>query len=112
VARGGPGAMSSPDYPGPWTGVVAGGSSGIGFACAKRLVEAGGHVVLAGIDANEVHSAVKELSGRGDVVRGFTGDLSEPVEARSLLEVAAGVGPVKVVVNSVGFQRYGTAEST
>jgi NAD(P)-dependent dehydrogenase (short-subunit alcohol dehydrogenase family) len=104
--------MSSFDYPGPWTGVVAGGSSGIGFACAKRLVDAGGRVVLAGIDANEVRSAVNELEGRGDVVTGFTGDLSEPVEARRLLETAAGVGPVKVVVNSVGIQRYGTAEST
>ena len=57
--------MSSSDYPTPWTAVVAGGSSGIGLACVKRLLEAGSQVVLAGIDAEEVDSAVQDLSDRG-----------------------------------------------
>lgn len=104
--------MSWREYQGQWTGVVAGGSSGIGRACAQRLLEAGAQVVLAGIDAEEVCSVVEVLSDAGTVVRGFTGDLSEPAEARRLLETAAAVGPVRVVVNSVGIQRYGTAEST
>jgi NAD(P)-dependent dehydrogenase (short-subunit alcohol dehydrogenase family) len=106
------GRMSSSDYQGLWTGVVAGGSSGIGLACAKRLLEAGAQVVLAGVDAEEVQSAVEALSDKGAVVRGFAGDLSEPSEARRLIETAAAVGPVRVMVNSVGIQRYGTAEST
>jgi NAD(P)-dependent dehydrogenase (short-subunit alcohol dehydrogenase family) len=104
--------MSSSDYQGQWAAVVAGGSSGIGLACAARLLEAGSQVVLAGLDAEEVESAVRDLSGRAGDVRGFAGDLSEPREARRLLETAAAVGPVRVVVNSVGIQRYGTAEST
>jgi NAD(P)-dependent dehydrogenase (short-subunit alcohol dehydrogenase family) len=104
--------MSSSDYPGQWTAVVAGGSSGIGLACVKRLLEAGSQVVLAGIDAEEVAAAVDDLSDQGPVVQGFAGDLSEAADARRLLETAAAVGPVRVVVNSVGIQRYGTAEST
>ncbi len=104
--------MGSPDYSGPWTSVVAGGSSGIGLACVKRLLEAGSQVVLGGIDAEEVKSAVEDLSAQGVVVLGFAGDLSEAPEARRLLEMAAAAGPVRVVVNSVGIQRYGTAEST
>ena len=92
--------------------LVAGGSSGIGFACARRLVAAGMEVVVGGIDASEVSTAVEFLKRAGAAVDGVAGDLSEPDGARRLVGRAAGRGPLKVLVNSVGIQHYGTVEST
>jgi len=99
-------------YEGRWAAVVAGGSSGIGFASAKRLVEAGADVLLGGIDEREVSSAVESLAGEGATVYGFSGDLSQPDEAEHFIELGAREAPLRVLVNSVGVQRYGTAEET
>lgn len=91
--------------------LVAGGSSGIGFACARRLAAAGMKLVLGGLDEREVSAAAAALSTHG-TVGGLAADLSTPDGARRLVERAASQGPLKVLVNSVGIQRYGTAEST
>jgi NAD(P)-dependent dehydrogenase (short-subunit alcohol dehydrogenase family) len=99
-------------YEGRWAAVVAGGSSGIGYASAKRLVEAGAEVLLGGIDEREVGSAVDSLAGDGATVRGFSGDLSQPDKAEQFIELGARDAPLRVLVNSVGVQRYGTAEET
>jgi NAD(P)-dependent dehydrogenase (short-subunit alcohol dehydrogenase family) len=99
-------------YEGRWAAVVAGGSSGIGYASAERLVEAGAEVVLGGIDEEEVVSAVESLSGEGATVQGFSGDLSQPTDAERLIRLGARDAPLRVLVNSVGIQRYGTAEET
>jgi NAD(P)-dependent dehydrogenase (short-subunit alcohol dehydrogenase family) len=114
--------MTADGYDGPWVSVVAGGSSGIGLACAGRLLRAGSQVVLAGIDSGEVEKAVEALGETrpgadcgadvGGAVLGVAADLSEPTQASQLLSAAAARGPVRVVVNSVGIQRYGTAEGT
>jgi NAD(P)-dependent dehydrogenase (short-subunit alcohol dehydrogenase family) len=66
--------MTADNYEGKWVSVVGGGSSGIGFACAKRLLDAGSQVVLAGIDAEEVASAVAALGGDGEGLLGSTFD--------------------------------------
>ena len=92
--------------------VVAGGSSGIGFACAKRLVRAGMEVVIGGIDGPEVNACVELLARGGAVVEGVADDLSEPEGAKRLVETAAHRGQLKVLVDSVGIQHYGTAEGT
>jgi NAD(P)-dependent dehydrogenase (short-subunit alcohol dehydrogenase family) len=99
-------------YGGRWAAIVAGGSSGIGYASARRLVEAGAEVVLGGIDEREVSSAVEALASEGATVHGFSGDLSQPDAAIHLIEVGARDAPLRVLVNSVGIQRYGTAEET
>ena len=99
-------------YEGRWAAVVAGGSSGIGYASAKRLVEAGAEVVVGGLDEREVSWAVESLAGEGAVVHGFSGDLSQPDEAEQLVQLGARDAPFRVLVNSVGIQRYGTAEGT
>ena len=109
--------MTAGRYEGEWVSVVAGGSSGIGLACAKRLLEAGSRVFLAGVDEAEVASAVEALGEKSPPacaggVFGFTGDLSQPLAASQFLDVARSRGPLRVVVNSVGIQRYGTAEET
>lgn len=92
--------------------LVAGGSSGIGFACARRLVAAGMKLVVGGLDEREVSAAATSLSRDRTTVDGLAADLSTLDGARRLVEMAASQGPLKVLVNSVGIQRYGTAEST
>jgi NAD(P)-dependent dehydrogenase (short-subunit alcohol dehydrogenase family) len=107
--------MTADSYDGPWVSVVGGGSSGIGLACAARLLQAGAQVVLAGIDSGEVTKAMEALAKDGTgaaAVHGMPADLSDPSQARRFLDAAAEHGPVRVVVNSVGIQRYGTAEET
>jgi NAD(P)-dependent dehydrogenase (short-subunit alcohol dehydrogenase family) len=91
---------------------VAGGTSGIGLACARRLLEASAQVVVAGVDQHEVDAALAELSVGGPPVSGRQADLSQPDEARAFIEDAASRGPLRVVVDSVGIQRYGTVDDT
>jgi NAD(P)-dependent dehydrogenase (short-subunit alcohol dehydrogenase family) len=101
-------------YPRPWVAVVAGGSSGIGLASARRLLAAGAEVVIGGVDSGEVDAAVSALRADDPAarVRGVAGDCSEPAGAASLIEAAAAAGPLRVLVDSVGIQRYGTVEET
>lgn len=87
------------------TAVIAGGSSGIGAAAARRFAKAGAHVVIgfhAGMDR-----AIKLMAGlpggreRHDVVRMSMED------SPSLLQAAAAVdqrfGRCDILVNSAGF---------
>lgn len=92
--------------------LVAGGSSGIGLACARRLAQAGMELVIGGIDEQEVSAAAEALKGHGAVVEGVAGDLSRPEGAERLVEVAARSGQLRVLVDSVGIQHYGGVEAT
>ena len=105
--------MTDDAYRSPWAAVVGGGSSGIGLACARRLLDAGGAVAIGGVDADEVQSALASLrNGRDVPIIGVRGDLSGGDAAEELVAAAARLAPVRVLVNSVGIQRYGTAEET
>ncbi len=53
--------------------VITGGSTGIGFATAKRFVEEGAHVIITGRRQKELDEAVKEL---GPEAKAFRGDVS------------------------------------
>ena len=55
------------------TAVITGGSTGIGFATAKRFVDEGAHVFITGRRQAELEVAVKEL---GDNATGVQGDVS------------------------------------
>jgi NAD(P)-dependent dehydrogenase (short-subunit alcohol dehydrogenase family) len=56
------------------TAVITGGSTGIGFATAKRFVEEGAYVFISGRRQTELDAAVKEL---GDNVTGVQGDVAK-----------------------------------
>jgi len=67
------------------TVLITGGGSGIGFATARRLVDAGANVVLAGRRIEVIDAAAKELDPAGERVLAVatdvsrTGDLDELV---------------------------------
>ena len=55
--------------------LISGGSSGIGLAAARRFLEEGSRVFIAGLDAGEVHEAVAGLRPGGEIA-GLAGDVS------------------------------------
>ena len=71
------------------TAVITGGSTGIGFATAKRFVEEGAHVFITGRRQAELDAAVKEL---GDSVTGVQGDVSKAEDLDRLYSVVADSG--------------------
>jgi 3-oxoacyl-[acyl-carrier protein] reductase len=82
------------------TALVTGGSRGIGKAIAAELAEAGATVVIGYQSAAEEAEAVaSEIGGRA-----VQADVSDPDEARRLVEEA---GDVDLLVNNAGITRDG-----
>ena len=76
--------------------IVVGASGELGRATAQKLAAAGFTVV--GVDRNE--EGLKELP---DGIGYEVGDATDPAVARSVVEqIAARVGPPKVLVNTIG----------
>jgi NAD(P)-dependent dehydrogenase (short-subunit alcohol dehydrogenase family) len=93
--------------------VVMGGSAGIGLATAACLARHGSAVELAANDTGGVARAVAELRAGGHDVHGTVVDVAIPEQIEGLFAaVDARHGKLTALVNSVGIQRYGTAETT
>ena len=71
------------------TAVITGGSTGIGFATAKRFVDEGAYVFITGRRQAELEAAVKEL---GDDATGVQGDVSNPADLDRLYAAVADSG--------------------
>jgi 3-hydroxybutyrate dehydrogenase len=79
--------------------VVTGGASGIGAAAARRLADAGAHVVVCDLDADGAEAVAKEVSGEAWVVDlGRTDDLAD-------LRLEA-----DILVNNAGIQHVAPVE--
>jgi NAD(P)-dependent dehydrogenase (short-subunit alcohol dehydrogenase family) len=79
--------------------VVTGGASGLGLATAKRLVAEGARVVLLDLPSSPGEQAAKEL---GDAARFAPADVTSEDDVTAALDVAAGLGPVRITVNCAG----------
>ena len=78
------------------TVVVTGANSGLGFEAAKRIAEAGAHVVLAVRDTEKGEAAAARIDGSTEVRRIDTASL------QSVREFAAGLDSVDVLINNAG----------
>lgn len=76
--------------------VVTGGASGLGLATAKRLLDAGGQVVVIDLKGEDV---VSEL---GDRARFVEANVTDPEAVGAALDVAESLGPVRINVNCAG----------
>lgn len=83
--------------------VVTGAATGIGFGIARRLVDDGARLVLAGLDQTQVDKARARLDYADDRIVGFAGDLSVAGVADALVTTAIErFGCVDILVNNAG----------
>ncbi|MCX2730349.1 3-hydroxyacyl-CoA dehydrogenase [Saccharopolyspora sp. NFXS83] len=79
--------------------VITGGASGLGLATAKRLVAAGGSVVLLDLPTSQGEQVAAEL---GSAARFAAADVTDETQVAAALDVADELGPLRVVVNCAG----------
>ncbi len=82
--------------------LIVGGSAGIGFASAKKLVEAGvRRVVIVARNAERGERARADLEARGADVSFVAGDATSAAEAARITELAEGIlGGIDILVVS------------
>ncbi len=80
------------------TALIIGGSTGIGQATARLVIERGGAAILAGRDETKLRAALDALP-RGDAVRGERADITDRADRDRLI---ASLGPVDLLVNAAG----------
>ena len=86
--------------------LVTGSSSGIGFALARGLAQAGASVVLNGRNADKLAQAATLLRGEGLTVheRAFDVTQRNAIDA-AIAAIEAEVGAIDVLVNNAGITR-------
>jgi NAD(P)-dependent dehydrogenase (short-subunit alcohol dehydrogenase family) len=85
--------------------VITGGTTGIGFATAKRFVDEGAFVLITGRRQKELDEAVKAI---GSNVIGVRGDVSRLQDLDRLYETvkAKGKGTIDVLVANAGIGEF------
>ena len=68
--------------------VITGAASGIGFAIAKRCIQAGMKVVIADIEEAALHHAELQLRTEGGLVLGVRTDVSKRSDVERLAHLA------------------------
>jgi NAD(P)-dependent dehydrogenase (short-subunit alcohol dehydrogenase family) len=86
----------------PRIAIVTGGSSGIGLATARRLLDEGCRVTICSRTAGQIEQALAELAG-GDNAVGMVADVSDPQAVTRLVDdSAAHFGGLDVLINAHG----------
>ncbi len=80
------------------TALVTGGSSGIGFAIAKALADAGARVAITGRDEDKLARAAATIGGHA-----IRADVSLEADVhRTMADVVAAFGHLDILVNNAG----------
>jgi 2-deoxy-D-gluconate 3-dehydrogenase len=83
--------------------LVTGAAQGFGYACARRLAEAGAGVVLADLRSDRLEAALARLAGQGREVAAVVGDISVEADVDRLVDAAVSrFGRLDVLVNNAG----------
>jgi NAD(P)-dependent dehydrogenase (short-subunit alcohol dehydrogenase family) len=84
--------------------IVTGGASGLGRATATRLAAGGAKVVIVDLPTSDGEAVAKEIGGAF-----APGDVTNEADLAAAVSTAAGLGPLRVLVNCAGI---GTAIRT
>ena len=85
------------------TALVTGGASGIGAATARRLAAEGARVAVGDLDLDGARAVAGEIDGLAtELDVGDTASVGRAVDA-----IAGELGPVDVLVNNAGTDRFG-----
>ncbi|TDP41693.1 glucose 1-dehydrogenase [Nocardia ignorata] len=88
--------------------LVTGGSSGMGLAAARRLIEEGGRVVVTGRDKGRLDAAVEEL---GDQAVGVAGDMADLDDLDAVMAaISERFGRLDVVFTNAGIGSFQSIE--
>ena len=87
--------------------VVSGGASGLGYASAKRVIDAGGHAVLLDVNSEQGETSAASLGERAKFIQT---DVSNEEAVRAAIEAAKDfMGGITVAVNCAGIATAGRA---
>ncbi len=91
------------------TALVTGGTSGIGFATARKLAQLGIYVLIVGRNAERGEKAVKEIRAAGGKVGFISADLRDAASARDLAKKALELanGQINILINNAGIFPFG-----
>ena len=85
------------------TVLLTGGASGIGAATARRLAAEGAHVAIGDLDLDGARAVASEIDGFATEL-----DVTDTASVARAVEAAAtALGPVDVLVNNAGTDRFG-----
>jgi 2-deoxy-D-gluconate 3-dehydrogenase len=85
------------------TALVTGAAQGFGFACARRLAEAGASTVIADVRADRLEAARGRLAADGGGALAVRGDISVEADVARLVAAAvATFGRLDILVNNAG----------
>jgi NAD(P)-dependent dehydrogenase (short-subunit alcohol dehydrogenase family) len=85
--------------------LISGGTSGIGLAAARRFLEEGCKVFIAGLEQAEVDRVLADLRPVGDIA-GTACDVSEEDHVTAMVQAADhALGGINVLVNNAGTTR-------
>lgn len=87
------------------TALITGSSSGLGFAMARGLAQAGAHVIIHGRHRDKLDAARQSLAEEGHSVRSTSFDVTDEAAIEQALEGlrASGVN-IDILVNNAGIQ--------
>ena len=92
--------------------LVTGSSSGIGFALARGLGQAGAALLLNGRDQSKLAQAAASLSSLGLTVHACPFDVTDATAAEAAVaRIEAEIGAIDILVNNAGISLHGAVDT-
>jgi len=86
--------------------LITGGASGLGAAIAHRFAAEGATVVIGDIDGAGAQLVADAITARGHNALAVVGDVTRTEDVESMVDAAAGIGPLRVLVLSAAVESF------